>query len=307
MRHMALATLALTACMAPALRAGTAAPPPLIPMSLVMGEAAPDSAGAGARPKRWGDALPFLKEEALSRGYDIPYPYGVGLVYTYIDRLIEVTDVRIGVNGAPPQSVSSYVELGSRSWVNNLNAKLDVFLLPFLNLYAILGTVKNQSTTRAHVVVPKPPPLTGTWEFDASIPTKLDGFVGGGGLNLAGGVGEYFLTLDLTYAQTDIGFDDAFKAGVVAVRTGWNGHYGALPAQVWAGGTYWNTRTTARGSTDVPGVGHIQFEADQGPLHDTNWNLGNNIWFGKSWQVAADYGFDFNDVHIVTLAGVFRF
>lgn len=307
MKAVVRATLALTIWLVAAARADAANHPPLMPAAYALGEAAPDSAGAGARPKRWGDALPFMKEEALSRGYDIPYPYGAGLVYTYIDRLIEVTDVRIGVNGAPPQSVSSYLELGSRSWVHNLNAKFDVFLLPFLNLYVIAGTVKNKSTTHAHVTVPKPPPLTGTWDFDLSMPTKLDGFVGGGGLTLAAGYAEYFLTLDAIYAQTDIGFDDAFKAGVITTRTGWSGHYGALPAQVWLGGTYWNTRTTAKGSTEVPNVGHVQFEADQGPLHDTNWNVGNNVWFGKSWQVAADYGFNFDDVHIVTLAGVFRF
>ena len=300
----AVATLAVLGCSP---RSGAAeVKPALVPAAVVLAETGADSARAHP-PKRWGDALPFMKEEAISRGYDLPYPYGVGAVYTYIDRLIEVKDVRIGVNGAPPQSVSQYVELGSRSWVNNLNAKLDVFVLPFLSVYAILGTVKNRSTTHAHVVVPKPPPASGTWEFDTEIPTKLDGFVGGGGVTLAAGYADYFLTVDGTYAQTDIGFDDAFKAGVAAIRTGWNGQIGARNLQLWLGGTYWNTTTTAKGSQDVPGVGHVVFEADQGPLHDTNWNLGTNVWFGKNWQAVADYGFDFNDVHIVTLAGVFRF
>jgi len=283
------------------------AQPPLVPAAIVLSEAAADSSKAAQTAKRWGDRLPFMKEEALERGYDLPYPYGVGAVYTYIDRLIQVSDVRIGVNGSPPASVSQYLELGSRSWVHNLNAKVDVFVLPFLNVYGILGYVKNRSTTRAHVVVPKPPPATGTWEFDTEIPTQLDGFVGGVGITLAAGFAEYFLTVDGTYAQTDIGFDDAFKAGVVAIRTGWNGRIRSRNAQVWLGGTYWNTTTTAKGSEDVPNVGHVVFEADQGPLHDTNWNLGTNVWFGKSWQAVADYGFNFDDVHILTLAGVRRF
>jgi hypothetical protein len=281
--------------------------PPLVHAAVILSESVADSVSAAQPAKRWGDRFPLMKDEALARGYDLPYPYGVGAVYTYIDRLIQVTDVRIGVDGSPPRSVSQYVELGSRSWVNNLNAKLDVFVLPFLDVYAILGTVKNQSTTKAHVVVPKPPAIGGSWEFDTEIPTKLDGFVSGAGVTLAAGYAAYFLTVDGTYAQTDIGFDDAFKAGIVAVRTGWNGKVRARNAQVWLGGTYWNTTTTAQGTEDVPGVGHVVFEADQGPLHDTNWNLGTNVWFGKSWQAVADYGFNFDDVRILTLAGVFRF
>jgi hypothetical protein len=176
-----------------------------------------------------------------------------------------------------------------------------------MSVYGIVGWVHNNSTTHAHVTVPKAPPLTGTWDFETSIPTALDGVVGGGGITLAAGYAEYFLTVDAIYAQTDIGFDDAFKAGVVSVRSGWNGKAGRLPLQAWLGGTYWNTTTIAKGSTDVPGVGHIQFEADQGPVHPSNWDIGTSLWFGKNWQVVADYGFDFHDVHIVTLGAVFRF
>jgi len=47
----------------------------------------------------------------------------------------------------------------------------------------------------------------------------------------------------------------------------------------------------------------LQLWADR----NTNWNLGTNVWFGKSWQAVADYGFNFDDVHILTLAGVRRF
>src|SRR5262249_16934296 len=124
---------------------------------------------------------------------------------------------------------------------------------------------------------------------------------------LAAGYGPYFLTADVIYAQTDLGFDDAFKAGVFSVRSGWNGTIEGHTTQLWLGGTHWSTATTARGSTDIPSVGHVQFEADQAPLHDNNANLGGSLWFGKSWQAIADYGFNFDDVHVVTLGGVFRF
>jgi hypothetical protein len=49
----------------------------------------------------------------------------------------------VGRNGAPVYSVSQFAQFASSSNVNNLNLKLDVWLLPFLNLYAIVGGVWN--------------------------------------------------------------------------------------------------------------------------------------------------------------------
>jgi hypothetical protein len=45
-----------------------------------------------------------MKEEALAR-YELPLPFGVGLVYNYLQRDIKVRDVRIGVEGPPSDHV----------------------------------------------------------------------------------------------------------------------------------------------------------------------------------------------------------
>src|SRR5262249_3390304 len=115
--------------------------------------AAPDSL---PKPKR-KPILPLLREEAEKRGIELPLPYGAGFVYYHLDRAIEISDVRVGRNGAPPTSVSQFAQLSSSSSVNNENLKLDVWILPFFNVYAIAGYVANESETRIDVT---PPPLT---------------------------------------------------------------------------------------------------------------------------------------------------
>ena len=140
-------------------------------------------AAVAATPRK--SFLPLLGEEATKRGIELPLPFGAGLVYYHLDRQIEVSDLRLGINGAPPQSVSQLAKLGSTSVVDNYNLKLDAWILPFLNVYAIAGYVSNHSDT--HVSVTLPPVLPGgpTRARTLTVPTDIKGSVGGLGMTLA--------------------------------------------------------------------------------------------------------------------------
>jgi hypothetical protein len=251
---------------------------------------------------RWSSFLPLMAEEATKRGIQLPLPFGVSTVFLGLqDRSIEVTDVRVGINGAAPQSVSRFVDLGSTSNVFNANLKTDAWLLPFLNVYMLLGYVYNESTTRANITLP------GNINFTKEIKTKLDGFVGGGGLTLAAGYQEFFLLSDVNYTQTDMGFDDRFKALIATIRAGWNGRVASRPLQLWVGEGYWNTRNTAKGHTDDPGVGHIEFEADQGPVYPWIMDIGGNLEIAREFQMFLDVGFDFHGGYLVAVGPTYRF
>ncbi len=249
-----------------------------------------------------------MADEAKQRGITLPLPFGVSTVFTGLfDRKIDVTDVRIGVNGATLQTVSRFVNLGSTSNVANANLKLDAWLLPFLKVYLLLGYVYNESTTRAIISVPRPGPLPGNVESATTVSTKLEGFVGGGGVTLAGGYKEFFLVVDANYSQTDMGFDDRFRAIIATVRTGYQGKLGEFPLQIWVGQGYWNTTNTAKGHADVPGLGRIQFEADQGPAHSWMTDFGTNLQLAKQYQLVLDFGTDWHGGFLGVVAPTFRF
>jgi len=115
---------------------------------------AQSNAGAVGQPHvadpdsvRWSSFLPLMREEATKRGIELPLPFGAGLVYYHLSRDIAISDVRVGRNGAPPQSASDVAQLAARANVENVNFKLDVWLLPFVNLYLITGYIWNSSDT----------------------------------------------------------------------------------------------------------------------------------------------------------------
>jgi hypothetical protein len=173
--------------------------------------------------ERWPHVLPFLADEAVKRGYELPLPFGITGVFYYVERDVEITDIRVGINGAPLRSVSNFLSAESTSHVTVAVARFDAWIFPFLNVYGIAGYVSNNTTTRGTVTVPRPGPIPGDRTFNVSAKTQLEGFVAGGGTTVAGGYRELFFLGDVNYGQTDIGFDDRFRALIGSVRVGWNG------------------------------------------------------------------------------------
>lgn len=261
----------------------------------------PPPAGANRR-------LPFLGDLARKRGIELPLPLGAGVVYYYIGRDIAVSDVRLGRNGAPLSSVGDFAQLASTSSVSNLNVKFDVWLLPFLNVYAIAGYVWNESQTTLDVTLPPLRPEGASRRRRVTVPTAIEGTVGGLGTTLAGGYGPFFMAADFNAAQADLGFDDRFSAVVTSLRSGWHGSAGGRPLRVWANATYWNTFATASGTVaDPDGGGTLSFEVDQGPAHP--WTYGGGLQYSpRRWlDVAADVGVDFHGGWYVAIVPVVRF
>jgi hypothetical protein len=290
---------ALATCLAAS--AARADPPP--PAGGATGPEAPEP--ETSRPRSF---FPLLADEALKRGYELPLPYGASLVLTGLsNREIEVTDVRLDLDGIPVLPQADFVDLGSSSDVFNANLKFDVFVLPFLNVYALLGYVYNESETTAGITLSTPGPGGGDVVFERTITSELDGFLGGLGFALAGGYRNFFLVADASYIQSDLGFDENFTAMIATVRAGYRGTVGTLPLQTWLGVGSWDTAATAVGHTDLPGGIRFTFEADQRPHTKWMYDVGANFEFSKKFQLVADVGFDFEGGYLLVLGPTWRF
>ncbi|MGH7741132.1 MAG: hypothetical protein ACRENS_03835 [Candidatus Eiseniibacteriota bacterium] len=289
----------LVACAAPAL-ARAQADSAAVSTALV-------ASGVPAETKRWSSFLPLMGDAARAHGVELPLPFGAGLVFYHLSRDIRITDVRVGRNGAEPASVSEYASLGSRADVNNLNFKVDAWILPFVNLYAIAGYIWNESTTKVNVTLPPLTPIGQPRHLYFELPTKMEGSVAGLGMTLAGGYGPYFMTYDLNVAQADLGFDDRFKAVVTSIRAGWNGEAGNKPLRAWASATDWNTAATATATVPDPNGGTLSFEADQGPAYRYTYGVGSQYAAAKWLEFAADGGSDFHGGWYLALIPVIRF
>lgn len=296
-----LAPLLLAAAGAGFARASSAEDAPQGPPATESQPAAPAAAGSNS-------IFPLLAEEARKRGYELPLPYGAAVVLTGLkDRQIEVTDVRLGLEGNPGTSISDFVHLGSSSDVFNANLKADLFVTPFLNVYGLVGYVHNESDTRADVTISTPGPGGGEVVYERRIQTELDGVVGGLGVALAAGYQNFFLVADASYIQSDLGFDDAFTATIATVRAGYQGKLGGMPLQMWLGVGSWDTAATAVGHTDLPDGSRFIFEADQRPHTKWMYDVGSNIEFSKRFQLVADVGFDFEGGYLLVVGPTWRF
>ena len=276
---------------AAALAITLAAPPPCI------------AAEAESGDSPWYSRLPFLAEEARKRGHELPLPFGAALIVTGLDgRKIEVTDTRIALDDNPGQSISNFVDLGSTSEVFNANLKFDAWVLPFLNVYALVGYVHNNSTTNAHVTL-----LPGIIESDAVIETELDGMVGGVGVTLAGGYRHLFVVADYNYNKADLGFDENFTASIASLRAGWIGKIGDLPVQLWGGVGNWDTAATAKGHGVLDNGTRLTFEADQRPKTNWMYDIGGSFEFSKRFQLVVDIGADFDGGYLLVIGPTYRF
>jgi len=282
-------------------------------LARAQGDSAVDSTSAPAAvvpvalSQRWSSFLPLLGDEARKRGIELPLPFGAGLVYYHISRDIAISDVRVGRNGAPPGSVSDSASLGSRADVDNLDLKLDVWILPFVNVYAIVGYIWNESDTHIDVALPPLLPSGPTRQYALTVPTSMTGSVGGVGMTLAGGYGPFFLTYDVNAAQADLGFDDRFKAVVSSVRGGWNGTAGKRPLRAWVSVTDWNTFATATGTVADPDGGTLSFAVDQGPAYRYTYGVGSQYSAVPWLELAVDGGTDFHGGWYLALIPVLRF
>jgi len=195
----------------------------------------------------------------------------------------------------------------ARSFVDADQLRRDVWLLPFLDVYVLAGYIKNRSDINVQVTVPRPGPLPGTRQFVIKTRTELEGFVGGGGVTLAGGWRQLFALADVNYTQTDLGFDDRFRALIATFRVGWNGTVGPIPLRLWTGAAYWDTKNTAKSTLEIPDVGSVRFEADQGPKNAWNAVVGVSSAIHRNFELFAEYGFNGSDVTVFVGGLTFRF
>jgi hypothetical protein len=255
---------------------------------------------------RWPYALPFLADKAIEKGYELPLPRGLTGIFYYVERDVEISNISIGIDGGPMRNASKFLNLGSRSQVSVGVARFDAWVLPFLDVYALAGFVYNNTTTRGTATVPTPGPRPER-TVDLLAKTELTGFLGGLGLTVAGGYRDFFVLGDVNYSQTDIGFDDRFKALIGSVRAGWNGKIVDTPTRFWAGAMYWDTQSIAASSVEVPDVGTVKFSALQGPTHPLNAIVGASTTLFKHWDAFVEYGFGPKDVQAFSAGVTFRF
>ena len=159
--------------------------------------------------------FPILGRQVLERGFALPNPAGVNLLFMRVVQPVAIDGIKLGTNNIPMQEVTFLEFPNTISTVNTLNARFDLWVLPFLNIYGMVGN----GWTNTSVDIS----INGTDSLDFNSTVDQTGFYWGGGLTGAIAIKKNFLSVDANWAWTKLDkMDEPVRAGITGIRVGRN-------------------------------------------------------------------------------------
>ena len=275
-------------------------------VAVLVSALAASTVSAGEQPPPWKRPLPLAADWALARGIDLPNPFGASVFMVTMSRDIEVTDVRVSLEDGEPVSVGDVASFAVRNATLLAALKLDAWILPVLNLYALAGHSWTDSRLDADItidrVIGEPVVLEVTQD------TEVGGPLFGAGATVVAGQGPWFILGDANYNYSDI---DPFEGGIgawfLSARTGWSGATRRGTWRAWLGAAYLTIDRTLTVRQESPALGAVTVEVDQRPVDPLTYQAGGSIGIGKRWEVMVEVGSNFDDAFLGILSASFRF
>jgi len=256
----------------------------------------------------WGRALPFLAQQVN--------PYGAALIGARIRQDLVLEDLEVSVGGGEREPID-WVDFGApRAEQSTVQAKLDAWLFPFMNVYAIAGKIDGQA--ELEIGVPGEelldffglgalcrPPIGQPADIcrrtlTAQARPKYRGENFGVGINLAMGWDRFFVTLPMTYVWSNVDLvDTTIEAVNISPRIGVTGDVGEMGViAAFVGATYLSADVDLTGSFEfdtsgVPGLGDtttLDFRIRQRNKDRWNYVVGANWDVSSHWSVTIEAG-----------------
>jgi len=288
--------------------------------------AATSSAPAAAEPEKETSFLPIWGDEARARGYDLPLPFGVSVSHMNIRQNINVDSINFNGLGwdtySLPSSLFDIKVDKTRQKSKTDTLKLDMWLLPFMNVYGIVGHTKGSSLSKVSVNShPSKYPI-GSMDWiiaqavkgmnengklqDLDFKLKFKGTTYGAGTTLVGGYEDWFAMVDMNYTQTrfDI-LDGSIDAFTLSPRVGYRFTIPAIDAlhmapsklNVWVGSMYQDVQQEFKGSLsdlnmpgDLAGLMNIA-DPDSKGRFDVKQHLQSpwNVLVGAQYEITRNF------------------
>jgi hypothetical protein len=224
--------------------------------------------------------LPFLKE--LAGNNDLPRTYGIGVDALTMRQQYNVRTVDIGLPGLV---VTDPSVLDVDSKIDHLDIKLDAWIFPFLNVFAIAGTLDGETTVDlSNISLPQIPVPLGAVNID------YDGTVFGAGFTAVYGQRDWFGSLTATYTDPSLDGDFTSSVDTVSLQPRLGKRYKS--GSWWVGATYLATDESHSGtiSLGIPTVPALPFEVELESSEEWNLNAGVQVDHSKSLQTLLELG-----------------
>jgi hypothetical protein len=212
-------------------------------------------------------------------------PWGIGIDFYTMDQQYRISQLQFQLPGV---SIPDPSLLDVQNEVQHFDLKADVWLTPFLNLFAILGRLDADTVVDLSSV-----PVTGLPFPLGKLPVSYDGTVYGAGLTLAYGGEHWFTSVTSTWTDTDLGgdFDSSVTTFTAQPRIGlvkdkWT---------FWVGGLYLDTEEKHSGTIELPILGAVPFSVELEGSDKWNSAVGTGYTFSPKATIYLEIGFGDRD------------
>jgi len=234
-----------------------------------------------------GQAQSF--DAARDAGVQLPPRLGITLTVYNQRQDYDIVSLDVGIPGI---DLSQADGLKVDNTTDTTHLMVDYWVLPFLNVFALGGTVGGK--TRVSLA-----------NIDLGVPLQLNdlridyhGTVYGGGFTLAGGWQRTFESLTYEYTKTSLNVTtSSIKAWVATLKLGYQVNGGA----VWVGAMYQDTQEHDQGAYTMPYFGTFPFKVDFKQAKPLNYLLGATAGIGQHWILTMEAGFGDRDSAMLTL------
>ena len=229
--------------------------------------------------------------KAMAGDRKLPRAFGIGIDYFSMDQPYQIDSLSF----SPPPTfplppITNVLAIVVDSEIENVDLKVDVWLLPFLNVFGIYGRIDGRTTVDlSNTGVLLPP------DFQR-LNIAYDGDVYGGGVVLAVGGDRWFASLTGTFSDTSLSgaFQSSVEATTIQPRLGFR-----VPenTEIWIGGYFSDAEESHSGTINLdlgpfgPGTPiPIDFAVDLPQQEDFNFSYGLHTMFSDSWEATMEVG-----------------
>jgi len=215
---------------------------------------------------------------------ELPLKFGIGIDFFAMNQPYAIKSLAFSAPGLPLPPVNTS-NIDVQNEIRHVDIKLDAWVLPFLNVFGILGKVDGTTTVDlASAGLPLP---------ISSIDIDIDGNVYGGGATLAIANERFFGTLTTALTNTSLkgDYESSLKTISVQPRAG----YYKNNYQVWLGGLYLNTDEKHTGTIPLnlggPSPIPVTFDVILDDKQAFSPTLGGSYNFNKHFSLTVEAGF----------------
>ena len=238
--------------------------------------------------------FPLGNAELAEQGIELPLPFGVSVLYNRMEDDTKISNFRIQGVG----EVDKVDFRGSESKTDVYNLRLDMWLLPFLNVYALGGYLEGESTTDIAIDRRFSPN-----DFTVESKESYNGTNLGVGATFVYAHKQWVGSLDINYTETDLNITDSdIKSLMITPRIGYMTRFGEVPATISLGASYMDIEQTLTIKEPVPGSSEtLVINMDIEGQKQWNTVVTGAFELSKQWHLVTEVGFNDRQSYLLQL------